>query len=175
MSFTSVLGIADSTIGHIVLGGGISMPTKSVGFGHDVPIAKFRLLSSSPYPLLRVVPSAPLPPSRTPGFIFFSPAMHPNIGAQVDVSEMSIVSRASDTYRHPSEKSCVRPFILGPAPSIPSGRAWPPDFSASYEPVLNSSQYGLMSNNPSSSALGDFSVRGELVDTMTMEVTIVLV
>ena len=108
-------------------------------------------------------------PKSIPGAVFFSPAIESNPGAQVDVSLVKLLSRITDTYSPPPSENAIRPFMLGPAPTVASGRAWPPDFSASYEPVLNSSQYGLMSNKPGS------AIRGELVDTTTFEVTVVLV
>jgi hypothetical protein len=109
-------------------------------------------------------------PESIPGFVFFSPAMvNPVAGSEVDVSSVTIVAKIVDTYRSPSPPDAIRPFLLGPAPAAPSGRAWPPDFSASYEPALNNTQYGFMSNKPGA------AVRGEILNTSTLELEIVLV
>lgn len=132
--------------------------------GHIVPLRCFSAVPA------RVFPPRP---ESTPGFIFFSPAVNPNPGVQIDVSSATLVARVADTYRPPEQKNAVRPFILGPAPAAPSGRAWPPDFSASYKPVLNDAGYGLMNNRPDSKP--GFAIRGELINTTTMEVTVVLV
>ncbi len=111
-----------------------------------------------------------LPPESTPGFVFFSPAMvNPVAGSEIDVSYVAVVARVADTYGSPPRPDALRPFLLGPAPAAPSGRAWPPDFSASYEPALNNTQYGFMSNKPGA------AVRGELFNTSTLELTVVLV
>lgn len=108
-------------------------------------------------------------PIHAPGCIFFSPAIVPGSGATLDVSSVEFVTVVAESYRSPQPKDSFRPFVLGPAPLVPSGRAWPPDFSASYEPVLNSAEYGLMSNE------SGHSILGVLTDTGTMVSQIVLV
>lgn len=108
-------------------------------------------------------------PEKTPGYIYFSPAMNPVAGAEMDVAQVTFTTQISDEYVSPQPRDAMRPFILGPAPSVPSGRVWPPDFSASYEPRLNNSQYGLMSNKAGS------AIRGELFNTSTFELVVVLV
>jgi hypothetical protein len=128
-------------------------------FGNPVSILKFRLLPSTPA----------VSADTTPGFVFFSPAVRPNNGVQIDVSSVSIVSYTANRYRSPSVKNGLRPFVLGPEPASPSGRAWPPDFSTSYKPVLNSSWFGLTNNKTG------YAIRGILTDTGTMETQIVLV
>jgi hypothetical protein len=129
-------------------------------------------------------PKPPPSPFTTTGYVFFSPALHPNNGAQIDVAAVSAAARASDSYSSSGDRQpMLRPFILGPAPAAPSGRAWPPDFSASYKPALNNAQYGLISNKDPSSRYRGGEVKygmpgvvyGELEDTTTHEVTVVLV
>jgi hypothetical protein len=109
------------------------------------------------------------PPEKTPGYIYFSPAMFPVAGSEIDVARIVFTAQVADTYLSQQPADALRPFLLGPAPLAPSGRAWPPDFSASYEPMLNNTQYGFMSNKPG------VAVRGELFNTSTLELTVVLV
>jgi len=162
MTYTSELGTIEAILGHIILGEG-SMPLSTFeGIGHIVPLRRFARV---PTPVL------PPDPKSTPGFIFFSPALQSNTGAQIDVSSVLLTARVADTYQPPSVQSgsCRRPFVLGPPPPVPSGRAWPPDFSASYKPTLNDNRFGLMANK------SGFAIRGELYDTITFETTVVLV
>ena len=135
-----------------------------LGSGRDVPIDRFQ-------PVNPPVPGS-VPSQILPGTVFFSPAPFGlNAGAEMDLASVVVATRPADRYFAPigQTKTMLRPFILGPAPSSPSGRAWPPDFSASYEPALNDGRYGLMSNK------GGSAVCGTLVNTSTMETEIVLV
>jgi hypothetical protein len=133
--------------------------------GHVVPLREFSPTPTDDF-------SIPLRSRLAPGSLFFSPAMQSNNGAQIDVSSVSWVSRVADTYRAPLSQRSVFPFLLGPAPAMPSGRAWPPDFSASYEPVLNDGRFGLVNNEASGA---DAAIRGVLYNTTTFETTIILV
>jgi hypothetical protein len=162
MTYSSELGSKESVLGLIILGGGYIPYSSFEGFGHAVPVYRFSPVPAQVYP-----PN----PTCTPGFLFFSPALSSNSGAQIDIAQVSLTQKVADSYRVPVSqiKNKTRPFVLGPHPLVPSGRVWPPDFSPSFKPVLNNPEYGLTNNKPGS------AIRGELVNTTTMEVSIVLI
>ena len=85
-------------------------------------------------------PSRGSPPTpNIGGQVFFSPALAPNSGSQIDVDSVETVVQASDSYDpDPAKSSNNRPWLWGP-PKGPSGRAYPPDIDLSnYLPVWNS-------------------------------------
>lgn len=120
-------------------------------------------------------PVVPPVPEYTPGYIFFTPALESNDGVQIDVSLVSITAKAEDTYQNGIYEVPSRlPFVLGPAPSVPSGRAWPPDFSPSYEPQLNNVLFGLSNSSRSYSGGGSTgSIHGVLYNTVTHVTTLI--
>ncbi len=175
MAYTATLGTISSMLGHVVPGYGIGAHQ----LGNPIPISAFAPMPLPPAP----GPIQP-PPVGAPGSVFISPALTPNVGAQIDVASVVAVSRSAEHYEWPAQnRQALRPFITGPAPAAPSGRVWPPDFSASYKPTLNNAQYGLMSNNdPSSAHRGGAehygmpgAVYGELEDSTTHEITVLIV
>ena len=109
-------------------------------------------------------------PEKSPGHIYFSPAINPVAGSEIDVSNVKFTSCVADTYTSPQAGfSAARPLILGPTPVHASERAWPPDFSFQYAPKLNSPEYGLVCSRPGN------AVHGELFNTTTMETVQILV
>lgn len=107
--------------------------------------------------------------------VFFSPALTtPASGTEIDVSNVQVRTFACDTYSPPQPATdnaeTKRPFLFGPPPAAPSGRPYPPDVSVpSYVPVLNDSTYALMSVKPGT------AIRGELLNTTTMQLDVLLV
>lgn len=81
---------------------------------------------------------------NTAGVVFFSPAfLTPNTGSQIDVDNVEVCSKISDSYslctRPQNDNS--RPFLWGPAQGPPTSVIFPPPYSSSFKPILNSSVY----------------------------------
>ena len=102
----------------------------------------------------------------TNGNTFFSPSFSvPNVNNIIHIQSVTETADTGDEYKGLQKQRPInqRPFILGPA--LSSGRAYPPDFSVSYSPSFNQnySFVGTQQNN----------ARGTLVDTMTLDTTMI--
>jgi hypothetical protein len=111
------------------------------------------------------------------GQVFFSPALLvANTGSQLDVDSVEMTVHAADTYNaDPTSSDNNRPFLWGPPPAVPTGRAFPPDMDpVNYLPVWNSWVLG-----PSVAPFGTLkttqaTATGVLTDIPTGDQTIIL-
>lgn len=103
------------------------------------------------------------------GAVFFSPSLTvPNPSNVVDIGYSEVATPAYDSYvsLKNSDPPQQRPFLMGPPPSVPSGRVYPPDItSPGFIPVPNSN-YTLMGTKQN-------SVKGSMFDSITLKTTII--
>lgn len=100
------------------------------------------------------------------GLAFFSPALSPHPGNQIDVKGFEVSAHSPDRVVV-KQTTNFRPWKWGPAPAVPPPPvAFPPAYSAGYEPHLNEGFCFLKTTRR--------TVLGEMVNTMTSERTVIL-
>jgi len=101
------------------------------------------------------------------GLAFFTPALTPRGGSQIDVKDFGVAADAADAFVR-DEGTNRRPWLWGPAPAVPPGSPppFPPVYSSGYEPHLNRGFCFLKTTKR--------SVVGVITDTGTLVSTVIL-
>lgn len=77
------------------------------------------------------------------GLVFFSPSLTRSSNSnQVDFNFIELVARPKEVYTQPDVGN-IRPFLSGPPFAVPPPSIFPPQYNATYFPVLNGN-YTLM-------------------------------
>lgn len=102
------------------------------------------------------------------GQVFVSPAYdEPRSGNSIDLDSLEVRVTSSDPYVCPDRVVNPRPFLMGPPPTAPTARFFPPHVSdPDYLPTLNNPYFALASTKP--------QVKGVMTEVPSGNQTVIL-